>query len=172
MSAPEIMRELIAAQADVGTDMVLRKFGVPSDITPICGIARVRSHGPFYEPDPNGNPAIIMPAMEGGEVADLVAFMPHRPNHFCVRLGACPLLGIDNMGVWSEPLRVWRTPIDHLRAGLEGAVVLSWPGAIPLLRSCSELIPEDTQHGVEIRKRLSRPIALPKISVPESELAA
>ena len=159
MSGADIMRELIAAQADVGTDTVLTKFGVSRDVTPVCGIARVRSHGPFFEPDPNGEPAIILPVMDDGEVADLVAVMPHRPGHWRVRLGACPLLGIDNTGIWSEPLHVWRTPLDYLRAELEGVVVLSWPAALPLLRSCSEIIAEDVEHGREIHRRLSHPIA-------------
>ena len=36
----DIMRGLIEAKADLGTDGVLVKYGVPRDITPICGLAR------------------------------------------------------------------------------------------------------------------------------------
>ena len=169
----DLYRELIAAQADIGTNKVLRQFDVAPDISPICGITCVRFNGPFYEPNPDGTPAIIQPAMEGGEVADLIAYLPHQANHWRVRRGACPLLGIDNMGVWSEPLCVWQTPLNYLRNdGLAGVVVLSWPAAIPLLRSCSELVVEDVAHGAYIRDRLSTPIALPTISVPKSQVAA
>ena len=126
----------------------------------------MRAHGPFFEFDPGGSPAIIHPVMEGGEPVDLLAYMPHRPHHFRVLLGSCPLLGIDNMGVWSEPLRLWRTPLEYLRASMGGAVVLSWPAARPLLSCCSEIVAEDVEHGAEIRKRLTRPVAIPEISVP------
>ena len=166
------MRALIAAQADVGAGGVLIRYGVPRDITPIAGLACVRSHGPFFEFDKDGTPAIIMPALEDGEPVDLLAFMPHRPHQIRVLLGSCPLLGIDNMGVWSEPLHLWRTPLGYLRASLRGAMVLSWPAAIPLLTCCSEIIAEDVGHSAEIRKHLTRPVALPKISVPINEVAA
>ena len=166
------MRELIAAQVDVGTDRVLMKFGVPADITPFCGLDHIHANGPWFQPDPAGDPEIIMPVMEGGEVVDLVAFMPHRPGRWHIRTGACPLLGIDNMGVWSESLRVWRTPLDYLRASLQGVVVLSWSAAIPLLTCTREIVAEDVEHGREIRKRLTRPIALPTISVPFKRRAA
>lgn len=172
MSAVDIWRELIAAQADVSADPILLGYGVPADITPFCGVALIRRHGPFYEPDTGGTPAVIIPAMDGGDLADLVAFTPRQLGRWQVRLGGCPLLGIDNLGIWSAPLHLWRTPLAYLRAGLQGVVVLSWPAAIPRLTCCSELIAEDIDHGREIRRRLTRSNALPKISVPSQRRVA
>ena len=165
-STVDIMRELLEAQADVRADPILLGYGVPAKITPFCGVSLIRTAGTFYKPDPDGNPAIIVPAMDGGGLVDLVAFDPRRPGRWHVRLGACPLLGIDNMGLWLEPLRLWRSPLGYLRAKLQGAVVLTWPAALPLLACCSEIIAEDVPHGREVRKELSRRNALPKISVP------
>lgn len=169
MSSVSVMRELVSAQADPSADEALNMAGVPADVLPFCGAAHIHPRGPFFEFGPQGERAVIIPALDGGEVADLVAY---RRGRVWVRLGACPLLGLDNLGVWSEPMHVWRTPLGYLRAGLHGVVVLSWPAAIPLLRSCSELIAEDIEHGNEIRRRLSAPPATPAITVPVARVAA
>ncbi|MCZ6604843.1 MAG: hypothetical protein O7A03_06825 [Alphaproteobacteria bacterium] len=145
---------------------MLTKFGVPAEATPIAGLDRIQNNGNWYWPDPDGQPFVILPAFDSGEVADLVAFQPHRPMNFKTRTGAVPMLGIDNTATNFGPLRIWRHPLNYLRARLEGVVILSWGGALPLLACCNEIIAEDVEHGREIRKRLSRPIALPKISVP------
>lgn len=165
------MAELIRAQADTRPDEILPRYGVPVEITAFCGLANTASNGPFFEPATEGRPSIIVPVMEGGELADLVAFDPRQPNRWQVRLGACPLLGIDNLGVYTEPLCIWRSPLGYLQAGLTGVVVLSWPGSIPLIGYTCEIVAEDVQHGQEVRNRLSRPRSLPKISVPLSKVA-
>lgn len=162
----EIMRELIAAQADHRVDGILIRYGVSPAITPIAGMAAIQTVGNFYEPEPAGRPAIIMPIMDGGELVDLLAFDPRQPADFKVRLGACPLLGIDNTGLCLEPLHVWRTPLGYLQANLEGVVVLSAKDARTLLNCCDKLIAEDVPHGQEIRDQLMQAPRGPQIAVP------
>lgn len=166
----DLWSELIHAQADAGVDAVLVKYGVSPEITPLCGLDRVRSNGCWYEPDPDGVPAVIVPGIDFGEVVDLVAFQPHRPGHFKIRTGAAPFLGGDNMASNFGPLHIWRTPLGYLRAGLNGVVVLSWSTARPLLACCSEIIAEDVPHGDEVHEQLRRKPQMPKICVPTKTL--
>ena len=141
-----------------------------------AGMARIRRHaGGLYEPDDTGDPALIVPIFlgeipaPGNPVAepildDLIAWHPDRPNRWALRAGTAVTLG-NAWGSW--PLPIHRTPLDWLRAGGAGVVILDWVGAF-LRFGDSPLLAQDLEHGQEIRERLTRPVPCPPILVPNA----
>ena len=62
MTAVDLMRELISARANRRADEILERYGVSDlDVRLHCGFAKIRVAQRFYEPDPDGSPAIIVP---------------------------------------------------------------------------------------------------------------
>jgi hypothetical protein len=99
---------------------------------------------------------------------DLIAWYPVRPDRWWRRRRVTRLLGEDAvlraMGC-REPLSLWRSPFQWLRMGCQGAVVLNWPLALPILRCVGEIVAEDVDHGDDIERRL-REKRGPRLTVP------
>ena len=154
----DLLRELFRAQADIGTDQVLLKFGVPTNVTPHCGLDTVETHGPFCEPVAGGRPMVICPVMAGDELADLLAFDPRAPNQWWCRLGGEPLLGTGALAdqLTGQPLHVYRTPLSWLQHGCDGVVPLDFNRAsIDLITAQNGIVAEDDAHVSELRRALT-----------------
>jgi hypothetical protein len=128
----------------------------------------------FYQPNPDGVPALIIAEGERGEhnigwesIAELVAFHSPNPDTWAVRAGSVPLLGHDNVrraSFFGEPLVVHRNPLKRLQGGAKGVVVLHWARHLPLwLGGISHLICDDAV----IAKRLEAVFHKVRRSVPE-----
>ena len=155
-------------------DQELIALGVPADITYYVGAAKVRPNGNTYEPDPDGVPAWIIPVMDGGEIADALAFTPDEPGRWWLRTGVCAFLGGDALGdtVMDEPVCIFKTPLAWLRAGAppDGLVILDDNIARRDLAHHS-IVAEDLAHGLELDRLLTIPAQRPQVRVPREAAA-
>jgi hypothetical protein len=93
------------------------------------GATTVRFDGPTFEPDPNGVRALTFTVIDRRRVIDIAAWQPRsgmlaswRGQAFC--LG--DLDDIFNPATYfaGGALRIHRTPLEWLKAGREGVVIL------------------------------------------------
>lgn len=137
---------------DVGprTVQLMKCLGVPPDVLYLqakeyCtfGVARIETHkSGFYEPFDRGQIAIVQscarcPEPYSPDVIDLVAWLPGNPGQWWVRIGCAPVLDLDEIdraAFFGTALTVHGTPLDYLRAGCTGTVILRdapfWLGGV------------------------------------------
>lgn len=177
MSGPKIMRELIAARADHRTDEILDRYGVADpDVRRHCGLAKIVRHRPFYEPNPDGDHAIVVPVMDDDELVDLLAFDPRRKSEWFVRLGSEPLLGASALSeqLLGKPLHIFRSPLTWLQASCDGIVILDINWAfIDLTTAPHGIVGEDDAHTDELRRFMTETALcrLPRFLVRQREAA-
>lgn len=103
------------------------------------------------------------------EVIDLVAFRPDTPRSFWSYTGAGMMLGadaLDRAQHYSEPLAVHESPLDWLRAGCDGIVILDWKHYWPAyLGGLPALHASNVEFGRALSAKLSAPLQLPQILV-------
>ncbi len=101
-------------------------------------VARIGTTGRLWMPEPTGTPTFILPVwagpapsiysiIESPVLIDMIAWRPDDPSRWWYRTGEGDTLGIDNLDLahaegW--PISLHRTPLDWLRAGCRGAVLL------------------------------------------------
>lgn len=102
-------------------------------------MARARVSGALWSPDAVGRPMLVTPvwngpapsifwAVEHAMVVDLIAWMPTEPDAMYRRTGAGSLLGEEYVGhgLAGEPIRLFSSILDWLRAGCTGIVPLDY----------------------------------------------
>lgn len=136
------------------------------------GVLRCDMRGKqFFEPtsEPYGVDAVIMPVMEEGTTIDLIAWRSLRPDFWLRRNGQGWALGIDLIQephLWDgfKEITLHATPLDWLRAGGQGAVILDWPvSLIRKLDKFNTIICEDAGVRKRLDSILSVPAHKPKI---------
>ena len=144
---------------------------------PAFGVSRVRwLPGGLYEPDPDGEPAAIMPVpgadeAEPGELGliDLVAFSASHPSRWSWRLGHAWLLGewwLDQL----DELTIVETPVRWLAQGGVAACILNWGAPAScwaMLRQVPELRFENETLRVRAERALRQAVTLPRMGVIE-----
>src|SRR3954464_15417564 len=102
----------------------------------------IRVDGDLFQPDPDGRAAFVIPvrvhsalspearapleAVAQGEIVDLLAFHPAKPDRWALRRGTAEWLGaIPPQFCAPDPVRVWRSPMAWLIAGCHGMLPLS-----------------------------------------------
>lgn len=120
-----------------------------------------------FEPtiEPYGVQALIMPVVDEGSIIDAIAWRSLRPDAWLWRNGNGWALGI---GLIQEPplwdgfkeITLHATPLDWLRAGGEGAVVLDW-SAITHIRKLAMFDTIKCDHPT-VQKRLSAILSQPE----------
>ena len=153
------------------------------------GVAEIETTAEgIYQPAPGGRKAFIQPVY--GEVPppkvpiidpadpepiDLVAWFPGEPARWWLRRGTAVLLGeieVVCAEVYDEPIQVRRTPLDWLKAGGDGIVILADPATASLYLRAIKIVAEDVSHGLELERSLRPPVIdLPRIFVRQ-DLAA
>lgn len=145
---------------DPGAPVPLRILGISED-DPAPGRFRFED---------GGKPHIIAPVVQRGEHVDLVAFgsKPDRPamtlDGVAWALGGDSLTAAMDIG---DAIRIYRHPIEWLRAGGCGACFVDWITARAHLAEFehARLEAEDLQHSVELRRALQpRPVRVPRIT--------
>lgn len=143
----------------------------------------VTSRG-FYQPDPDGGPAFLVPArvdsaitpeaadpvqaIRHGEIVDLVAFSAAFPNRWALRTGAALWLGaVEPQYLMPNPVPIWRTPLHWLGNDCSGLVLLSRDRRerYRVLSTLDAIVAEDEQHAEELRQLLARPWLAPGVFV-------
>lgn len=147
----------------------------------LFGAARIRPDGQSFALDPDGGiPAIVAVAWDRpcplddglpgwSEAVDgLVAFSADAPGRWWT-LGGINLLGrvwLERASVLEEPAIIHDTPLDWLRAGGHGSVVLDWR-APPLLAlaAVGQMVAQSHRTATRIRRALTRPTDIPEIRI-------
>jgi len=135
----------------------------------------------LYEPcDESGPTALIfaardLPLRGGGQVLDLVAWLPRSGEIFC-RFGAVDVFGEWHLAVplvLDEPLVVFADPGSWARANGAGICILDWARARSSLRHVPAFLAPDVDFGRRLREMLVPQIPRrPRILVPRRLCAA
>ena len=182
------MRKAIAALETRDVEQLVG-LGVPEILIfyfQMVGIARVREDRSrtLYDPDSSGRWAYITPVCVQssetpestrpdaypliGNLVDLVAWDEKTPTQWRLRVGSASWLGcIEPQYFESDPVTIWRSPLNWLRARCQGLVILSPERAerYSLLAGCSAgLVAEDEEHAAALRDILERPWPAPRVS--------
>ncbi len=139
--------------ADVGRGdrQLLEQQGVAREAVHRAGglaVARIGTTGRLWMPEPTGTPSFIQPVWDGPApsiycgvenpvLIDMIAWRPDDPPCWWYRTGDSHALGADHLDlahVEGWPISLHRTPLDWLRAGCRGAVLLDhcearWAGS-------------------------------------------
>jgi hypothetical protein len=144
LDRPDLAEEFGVAACEIGPQEIawLKAQGVPAGtlyprsnidgrVKPRVGLANIEPlGGGFYQRAEHGKRAFIMPASGSCDSpTDLIAWCRDEPGQWWRRLGAADLLNetaIEIAEAMSEPLTVHVTPLDWLRGGGRGVVVLDW----------------------------------------------
>jgi hypothetical protein len=124
--------------------------------------------------DGEGIDALILLARdECGEPADLVAWST-RHQELGAYFGAVSVLGADDILAprltGEAALLIHRTPLEWLKAGREGVVIINAEDAAVALRDFGPFVARDVEHGKELRRIFRR--REPRIFVPDKRAAA
>jgi hypothetical protein len=122
--------------------------------------------------DPEGKPALILKAEDRGKEKDLVAWEPStgnlaswHGNTFC--LGELDQIYNPATYFSGGYLRIHASPLEWLRAGREGIVILRRDFAYAHLRFCRSLLCDDPTHAEEVDRLLKAPKPTVKIFIAD-----
>lgn len=119
---------------------------------------------------------LVLPVYEDGELVDLSAFRSADPTTWLLRTGFGWALGLEHgleRLTWGDPVTLYVSPLDWLRAGADGLCVLDWDA--PELRYLSKIpsiVCASTELAACLEAALSQPSRLPQIRVMELAHAA
>ena len=148
----DLARELLALpDAGRGDRRLLERQGVTREAIHRAGglaVAGIATVGRLWTPEPTRAPAFVTPVWDGPApsiyqaverplLIDLIAWRPADLACWWYRTGEGDVLGIDNLDlahIEGWPISLHRTPLDWLRAGCRGAVLLDhcearWAGS-------------------------------------------
>lgn len=166
----------------------LVRAGVTQRGLALCAPALIRLHlngSALFVPDPDSTlSAFIAPvrvdhpqtpesldieaAITDGAIVDLVAFVPALKVRWALRTGAAEWLGAcEPQYMEPDPVRLYRSPLDWLRASCEGLVCLATePREVyRFLTRFYAISVEDEEHADELRQILDRPFYHPEIMI-------
>jgi hypothetical protein len=115
--------------------------------------------GHIFETDPGGVRAATFAVIDGGEIIDIAAWQP-RSGKFASWRGQAFCLGdlddIFNPATYfaGGALRIHRTPLEWLKAGREGIVILRPELCNAYLAHRQRLLVPDTQCANKVRRWL------------------
>ena len=142
------------------------------------GIMRVQPEGKYgFVPDPeDGKEAYISFSRHRGGVSDLIAWHPASPANWRWRIGDEPLLNLDNLERrWpgEGPLKIHATPLDFLRGGAEGVVILDWSASRDIRRLAMEDAIVGPKAAIDrLDSMLRAPVRMPRFQRTEAPRAA
>lgn len=160
-------------------DRALTELGVPAawlHAGPArYGVASAVFADDHWEPHEDGTPVCVLPdapLSAVGDVvepvADLIAFRTADPGRWWLLTGAAVLLNPtarDRADYVGDPLVIHRAPLDWMRAGGDGVVVLDWGVFLPLHLGGVPLFAADLPLGERLDRALNRSSAPTPISV-------
>lgn len=170
---PELMAAHRTARLPGLADAV-QACGLPIDGGPLWGISFVEIDPHHYAPAHGGKAAVIVPAFEDGRLLDLVATgLETRSTR--TRAGVATVLGrewIDRAKDTETTVRLFGDPIEWLRNGCHGAVVIDWRAARYELGDVPGIACEGELLAKRVENALKRPVCIPQLFVREARRAA
>jgi hypothetical protein len=122
----------------------------------------------FFEFNDDSEAAIVFEVLGDNDEStiDLCAFSLERSNVFGTAIGAATVLGgarVANPATWfAGPLPIFRTPLNWLKAGGQGAVILNHRQApVVLGQALGPILAEDVQHARDLKMMLCSPLVDP-----------
>ena len=184
----DLLQEFAASAAKAAqpeTVAWLARYGIGRGVIfgPHCslvGVARIEIDGQYYQPVPEGHPAIIIPVSYDYapgclDPLDLIAFTPARPDRWYHRTGWGDVLGedaIERAWLLEQPLTMHATPLDWLQAGGHGTCILDWSAARFALGNVRAFNCPTREYGLKLQRALSEPVQPVDIRIPEACHAA
>lgn len=172
-----LLRELLAARRTARLPELadaLQACGLPIDTGPIWGVAFCEIDAHHYAPLEGGKPAVIAPHFENGVLLDLVATgLETRSTR--TREGVATILGqewIDHAKETETAVRLFADPIEWLRNGRRGAVVIDWRAARYALADVPGIACESDILAKLVERAMRQPVRLPQLFVREADRAA
>jgi hypothetical protein len=172
-----LLRELLTAHRmarlpDLAS--ALEACALPIDTGPTWGAAFVEIDAHNYAPAAGGKPAIITPLFDDGTLIDLVATgLETRSTR--TRVGIATVLGfewIDHARETATAVRLFADPIEWLRNGRRGAVIVDWRAARFVLADVPGIACESEFLAKQVDRAMRQPTHLPKLFVREADRAA
>jgi hypothetical protein len=149
----------------------LQDCGLPAEG---FGVSFVEIDAHHYAPVTGGKPAIIVSLFEGGALVDLIATgLQTRATR--TRAGIAAVLGqewIDRARETETTLRLFGDPIEWLRNGCRGAVVVDWRTARHALADVPGIACESEFLAAQVERAMRQPVSLPQLFVREANRAA
>lgn len=140
------------------------------------GVVRAREDVDGLFSPGDGDPHLLLPVFEDGELVDLVAFQSDDPTCWLLRNGTGWALGLEwGLGrhCWGDPVTIALTPLEWLRGGAEGLCILDWDAPeIHYLADIPRLVCATAELASCLRTALTKPVRFPNISIEETRLAA
>ena len=180
MNSAELQAELFAAAARVTQGHLDRLRGLGVAPATLAALGRINvafgvvnltvDSGGTYQPG-EGSAHIVQPVMEDGELIDLVAWHTMRPERWWLRNGIGFALNPDNLGSldrWGEgPPVVHSSPLNWLRAGGEGSVILDWSDSVALghLRAHEAISCASSALAGTLNRAMMATVRLPVVTV-------
>ena len=172
-----LFRELLAARRTAKSpDLAdaLQPCGLPIDGGPTWGVSFVDIDPHHYAPAAGGKAAIITPLFADGALLDLIATgLATRSTR--TRLGVATMLGrewIDHAKATETAVRLFGDPIEWLRNGCRGAVVIDWRAARYELADLPGIACENEMLAKRVEHALKQPARIPQLFVREAHRAA
>lgn len=128
-----------------------------------------------YAPVTFGTLAYVLPVLDDGAILDVVAWAP-KTGETATRFGVGAMLGkgqigCEGRGTTGLAMPIWRTPLNWLRAGRRGLVVIDDTVAAHLLAGIA-VAAEDRDHVRDLERRLRVPGPRIVAAVTQQERAA
>lgn len=172
-----LLRELLQAHRKARQPEILGALhtcGLDINTGPVWGVDYVQADAHHYQPMPNGKSAVIVPYFVDGTLLDLVAAgLATRSSR--TRRGVCTVLGgawIDHARIVEEPVTIFPDPIEWLRNGRRGAVIVDWRSARYELADLPGIACSNSLIARRIDKALRIPAHVPPLFVRETRHAA
>jgi hypothetical protein len=172
-----LLRELLAARRTAHNPELaaaLQACGLPIDGGSTWGVGFVDIDAHNYAPAAGGKPAIIVPLFEGGALLDLIAVgLETRSTR--TRRGLATVLGqewLDRAREAETAVRLFGDPIEWLRNGCRGAVVVDWRAARYELGDVPGIACEGELLAKRVEQALKEPVRVPRLFVREARRAA
>lgn len=144
---------------------VIAGMGFTDEDVPPWGIECVCADSVFYEPMPDGKPAVIAAAVEQGELIDLVA-VSLETWAMRRRLGTARVLGADSIEdarFFHRPLTLFTDVAGWLAGHGRGAVILDWRAAPRELADLDAVLCQSEALAARVTRAFAQPVPLPPL---------
>jgi hypothetical protein len=172
-----LLRELLAARRTARLPELaaaLQACGLPTTGASTWGVGFVDIDTHHYAPAVGGKPAIIVPLFEGRALLDLIAVgLETRSTR--TRRGVATVLAqdwLDHARETETAVRLFGDPIEWLRNGCRGAVVIDWRAVRYVLADVPGIACEGELLAKRVEQALERPVRIPQLFVREARRAA
>ncbi len=132
-----------------------------------------RPDGRTFVPTENGQWAVTLGVdSREGEIVDFVAYFLEDVGNWWLRRREIPILGAETLSraeFYQQPLRLFETPHDWLKARGDGICILSWDvGLLPIFQQVSLVVCQSARLKRRLKSSFNK--QHPQITVQPTEV--